>query len=251
MIDKNSFFINFLGQNKKKKILIGIDDSIDINKRKLFINLFENIEYELIIYNADNLLEEKLNSTNEIIVVVLSNENIEIQDIKNDTRLFLFQVSSYKDIDIQISRHTEVVYFNMFIESFFLSKSYIKYNSLNTSLFLNISAFNGFGLFSHNKITKGQKIFSLYGEITNKEHLNSKNFFGEWNALSDNSFVVRKDRTSYGFINHSRKPNCEINVKTMEVIAIRNIEKNEEILLDYRKEPLPKEYINGFGKTYL
>lgn len=251
MIDKNNFFINFLGQNKNKKILIGICDSIDMNKTKLFLSLFKDIEYELIIYNSDKSLEEKLNNSNQIVIVILSNKNIEIQDVKNDTRLFLFQVSNNKYINVNILEHAEIVYFNFFIDNFFLSKSYIKYKSLNDSLFLNISALNGFGVFTHNKIIKGQKLLSLYGEIVNKEFLNNKNFFGEWNALADNKFLVRKDRTSYGFINHSRRPNCQIYVDSMDIIAIRNIEKDEEILLDYRNEPLPKEYINGFGKTYL
>jgi len=251
MTDKNNFFNNFLGQDKKRKIFIGIDSSIDIDKRNRFLNLFIDIKYDLIVYNSDKSLEEKLEHSNEIAILILTNKNIKIKEVKNDKRFFLFQVSDNKDININISEHTEIVCFNLYIEDFFLSKSYTKYISLNNNLFLNISNFSGFGLFTHHKINKGQKLFSLHGEVVKKEFLNNKNFFGEWNALADNKFLVRKDRTSYGFINHSRKPNCKINMETMDVIAIMDIKDNEEVLLDYRKEPLPKEYVNGFGETYL
>jgi hypothetical protein len=251
MLNKNNFFTHFLGQNKKRKILIGVDASITKKNYKQFLNLFQNIDYSLIIYSSNRLLEKELNNFRDIIFVILTDRDIEIKNIDNDKRLFVFQLSNKKIFDINILENVNIINLSVNIEDFYLSKCYINYYSMNNDLYVDISGFSGFGLFTRHKIDNKKKLFSLNGEIVNQEFLNNQNFHGEWNALKDNKFLVRKDRTSYGFINHSRTPNCKIDTKTMDVIAIRDIKKDNEILLDYRKEPLPKEYINGFGKSYL
>ena len=61
----------------------------------------------------------------------------------------------------------------------------------------------------------------------------------------------RAVRTKYSFINHSRKPNLRIEKEGMILFTIKDIYCGEELLLDYREEPLREEYINGHGKTYL
>ncbi|MEM3335623.1 MAG: SET domain-containing protein [Thermoplasmata archaeon] len=63
--------------------------------------------------------------------------------------------------------------------------------------------------------------------------------------------MVRPLRTKYSFINHSRTPNLEIDFATMEVKALRNIAKGEELTLDYRKECLSQEYWQKHGCSYL
>lgn len=251
MLDKNNFFTYFLGKNKERQLLIGIDVSVNKHKCKQFLGLFKDMNYSLIVYSSDKVLEEALNDFNDIIFVILINKDIKIKDIENDKRCFLFQLSNKEVFNINILKKIETIPLNINIDDFYLSKSYVKYDSLNNTLYIDVSNVSGFGLFTHLKINKNQKLFSLNGEIVTKNFLNDENFHGEWNALKDNKFLIRRNRTSYGFINHSREPNCKINTKTMEVVAIRDIQKNDEILLDYRKEPLPKEYVNGFGKNYL
>jgi len=73
----------------------------------------------------------------------------------------------------------------------------------------------------------------------------------EWNALSVDILLVRALRTKYSYINHSRTPNVKILKESMTIISIVDILPNDEILLDYRDEPLNERYLNGHGKTYL
>ncbi len=92
-------------------------------------------------------------------------------------------------------------------------------------------------------ILDGQQIpYSLYRKL---------NLSLEWNALENDILLVRPYRTKYSFINHSRKPNVRIDNAPLRVVTIKNIKKGQEIVIDYRKEPLPLEYIKNHGKTYL
>jgi len=252
MKSKNNFYNDFLGQSKKKKIVIAINKSISKNIKHHFLNLFHDIEKTLIVYSSSKILEATLFKTEENIIVILSDKNIELSNITNDKRLFLFHNLKMDDINILTTNDIEVVNFNnIALNEFYLSKCYITYKSLNENLYIDKSNYSGFGLFTKVQILKKHKIFSLNGQMKNQDYLNNKKFYGEWNALGNNKFLVRDERTSYGFINHSRKPNCKIDTNTMEVYSLRDIKANEEILLDYREEPLPEEYINGYGKTYL
>lgn len=73
----------------------------------------------------------------------------------------------------------------------------------------------------------------------------------EWNALNKHTLLVRPLRTKYSYINHSRTPNTEILYNPIRVVATKDINPQDELTLDYRKEALPKEYLDGHGKTYL
>ena len=105
-------------------------------------------------------------------------------------------------------------------------------------------------MFAREELYSGEILFKLTGEVYTQEFFKDKNFHGEWNALENGKFLVRKNRTSYGFINHSKNPNCYI-TKDMHIKILKNIQCGEEIFLDYRKESLPEDYVKGFGKTYL
>jgi hypothetical protein len=250
-IDKETLFNDFLGQNKNRKIFIGIDASIHSSQYNKFLNLFNSLNYQVILYNSNEELEKEIHNFNDIIYIILTQKDTYIENIKNDSRLFIFkQIDSPLPI-IKILNSTNTINFNTQIENFILLNAYIKYIVLNPNLYIDISKLHGFGLFTFNTICKRKSIFTLKGKIVKKVFIKNKNFFGEWNALQNNMYLVRKGRTSYGFINHSRNPNCEIDTTTMNVIAKTNIKKNEELLLDYRKEPLPQAYINQFGKNYL
>ena len=79
----------------------------------------------------------------------------------------------------------------------------------------------------------------------------SSDLFMEWNALSEDTLLVRPFRTKYSFVSHSRAPNVRIARRPLRLVALRDIAEGEEFLLDYREEPLRWEYLEGHGATYL
>lgn len=126
------------------------------------------------------------------------------------------------------------------------------------------SKIHGLGLFATTSIKKDTILGMLDGQVMDWDHYNKlagkikedlakyKDYiFMEWNALDSKTLLVRPFRTKYSYINHSKKPNLEIKYNPMRVVAIKNIEETNEFTLDYTKEPLSQEYLDGHGKTYL
>jgi len=249
IINQEIFFNNFLKKNKK--LLIAIDSSIKEDQYNQFLSLFNLINFKFILYDCNKSLEKEINNFSNIIYILLATNDIDLNYIKNDSRIFLFKLSGMPSPLIKISNTVNIINFNIDIKNFTLLNAYVQYKILNPTLHLDISETHGFGLFTSVRIPKGQCIFSLNGKVLHENFIKNKNFFGEWNALKDDMYLVRENRTSYGFINHSRNPNCEIDISTMNVVSKTIIYKNEELFLDYRKEPLSKNYINKFGKNYL
>jgi len=121
----------------------------------------------------------------------------------------------------------------------------------NYYLCVNKSQIHGYGAFAKRDIKKGQIIVTLEGYIMNMSNEDEKYPSGEWNALGDEKFLVRDQRTIYGFINHSRLPNSKINMNSKMIIALCDIREGAEITIDYRDEELPLEYFLGYGGIYL
>jgi len=251
IINKYELFNNFFGQNKNRNIFIGIDSSFEPVLQYQFLDLFHSMTVQFILFDSSNILEKEIKKFNDIIYILLVKDNIYINNIKNDSRIFIFKPLHIPTPSTKITNVTNIITFNTKIENFILLNAYVQYIVLNPDLYVNISSIHGFGLYSSKNIQQGDCIFSLSGKVVNEHYINNKNFIGEWNALSNNMYLVRDYRTSYGFINHSRKPNCEINTNTMQIITISDITQNQEIFLDYRKEPLSYDYIDKFGKHYL
>ncbi len=125
------------------------------------------------------------------------------------------------------------------------------------------SAVHGRGLFATDDLVEGQILGVLDGQVMdwdfydelvaarNLDRVLTEAFFMEWNALSPTTLLVRPFRTKYSFINHSRTPNLTLVPHPLRVVAKRAIKAGEELLLDYREEPLRKEYLEGHGSTYL
>jgi len=242
---------NYLGQNKNRKVFIGIDSSIDFNISNNFLDIFISVNSQVFSYCSNQKLIQNMNLFKGTIYILLAQKEVNIEKINNDSRLFVFNVLNSTAIQMNIEKTTHKINVNQVINNFMLLDIYIKYLSLDSSLYVDISGTHGFGLYTNKKIKKRTNIFKLNGKIVNSDYINGQKYIGEWNALPENMYLVRSDRTSYGFINHDRDPNCEINSNTMNVMAKRDIEKNSELLLDYREEPLSQEYINKFGKNYL
>jgi len=113
------------------------------------------------------------------------------------------------------------------------------------------SDIHGLGVFAKNKINKGDEVLELQGEIVEVSKFKGGYPKGEWNALSDTQYLVRSQRTLYGFINHSLQPNAEIDMGRLIVKASRGIRAGDEVTIDYTKEKLSKSYLQGHGATYL
>ncbi len=126
------------------------------------------------------------------------------------------------------------------------------------------SLIHGFGLFATEPIKKDSIVGILDGQIMpwkHYEHIENKikndiglygNYiFMEWNAIDEDTLLVRPFRTKYSYINHSYKPNLQIKYNPIRIVAIEEIKENDELTLDYSKEPLRKEYKEGHGSTYL
>lgn len=120
------------------------------------------------------------------------------------------------------------------------------------------SPIHGTGLFAALKMEVGDILGKLEGvkmPWALYEALGLDGFVDyEWNALPDDWLLVRTKKTKYAAINHSREPNLRlipIEDYKREVMVIRPIGVGEELLLDYRAEPLPKNYIKSHGWAYL
>ena len=111
------------------------------------------------------------------------------------------------------------------------------------------SKVHGYGVYSTQKIKKGQQIIQYIGEkVTKKEgdkrsekriktYINSKTpgsvYIFELNSRYDvdGSFKYNKAR----YINHSCNPNCEVEIKKNKIwiVSIKNIKEGEELSYDY------------------
>ena len=114
------------------------------------------------------------------------------------------------------------------------------------------SHLHGYGLFACEAIVRGEVIGTLDGQVIprgkHQEIRRANRFYGfdEWTAISETELLARPFRTKYGYINHSRLPNIEL--KGRDLVVIRPVAKDEEILIDYRKEFLGAEYVSTKGR---
>ncbi|MEX0932459.1 MAG: SET domain-containing protein-lysine N-methyltransferase [Parcubacteria group bacterium] len=106
----------------------------------------------------------------------------------------------------------------------------------------------GLGLFTKSPIEKGGFVIEYVGPILNEKESNEKG--GKYLfETSANRFIEGSARTNTArYINHSCRPNCEIDVRRGRVLvfAKRNIKADEELGYDYEKEYFD-EYIKPYG----
>lgn len=106
----------------------------------------------------------------------------------------------------------------------------------------------GLGLFAEELIPKGACIIEYVGRTISKEE--------ETTSRSKYLFEINKNKTidgkpkwnKAGYINHSCKPNAEVEIRDARVfiMALRNIQPGEELFYDYGKEYFD-EHIKPFG----
>ncbi len=109
-------------------------------------------------------------------------------------------------------------------------------------------SYAGLGLFAAQDIPKGTRVIEYVGRVVSKEE--------EYTSRSKYLFEVSKKKTIdgkpkwnlAGYINHSCRPNCEVETPRGRVFidAVKNIKAGEELTYDYGKEYFD-EHIKPFG----
>jgi hypothetical protein len=134
-------------------------------------------------------------------------------------------------------------------------------NLCNTTI--QISPVHGHGLFAAATIPESSCLGGLDGQLVSWANYNEilacfsessgvrQYFFMEWNCVSTTHLLVRPFRTRYSLINHSRHPNLMLCYDPLRIVSLRDIAVGEELFLDYRKEPLPAEYLEHKDNDYL
>jgi uncharacterized protein len=122
-----------------------------------------------------------------------------------------------------------------------------KYSKIKRNLKIKRSK-TGLGLYTLEPINKGEFIIEYIGPILNLKEANKKGgkYLFETNK---NRFIEGSSRTNKArYINHSCKPNCEVDIKRGRILIFskRKIDSGEELNYDYEKEYFD-EYIKPFG----
>lgn len=107
------------------------------------------------------------------------------------------------------------------------------------------SSVEGYGLFAAKDIKKNDlvidyRMFPKDWRKTRYTNLTEEQKVKNWYVMLDNDACITSDKYSkFSYINHSRTPNCEWVLNIHKIIANRDIEKDEELFIDYRLEPRP------------
>lgn len=105
------------------------------------------------------------------------------------------------------------------------------------------SPIHGMGLFADIPFLTGETVLNfgmfpeiwfecLYSELPDEKKEKS-NFV----MLDSQRCITTDKRTKFGYVNHSRYPNCDYDIKNKLIVANRLISQDEEITIDYRSEP--------------
>jgi SET domain-containing protein len=107
------------------------------------------------------------------------------------------------------------------------------------------SSIEGYGLFASKDFKKGELIvdYNLFPENWYEMKyvdLSEKQIRKNWYVMIDSESCITSDKFSkFSYINHSRNPNCFWDVDKGIIFADRDIQKDEELFIDYRLEPRP------------
>lgn len=107
------------------------------------------------------------------------------------------------------------------------------------------SEIHGNGLFATARLAPGTLLAVLDGQLVDPDAEPAVVDALEWNALGPSSLLVRPIRTSYGFMNHSDRPNVAIDADGRRVWAKAPIEPGDELTIDYLAQPVPESYLRS------
>jgi uncharacterized protein len=105
------------------------------------------------------------------------------------------------------------------------------------------SRLQGRGLFAQRAWAPGEVLAVMDGQVVDVTRYPAVIEALEWNALTPERLLVRAMRTSYGFMNHSTRPNVSINGDGRTMRASRAIAPGDELTLDYFAQPVPEAYL--------
>jgi hypothetical protein len=105
------------------------------------------------------------------------------------------------------------------------------------------SAIQGRGMFARRTWAVGEVLCVLDGQVIDVTRHPAVIDALEWNALSPQRLLVRALRTSYGFINHSGRPNIRIDEDGRTMRACQPIAPGDELTMDYFEQPVPPAYL--------
>ena len=107
------------------------------------------------------------------------------------------------------------------------------------------SGVEGYGLFAAKNIKKNDLVidYRMFPKDWRKirySDLTEEQIRKNWYVMLNGEECIASDKYSkFSYINHSRTPNCEWVLSIHKIIANRDIEKDEELFIDYRLEPRP------------
>lgn len=107
------------------------------------------------------------------------------------------------------------------------------------------SPIQGRGLFAKRAWATAEALCVLDGQVVDITRHPAVIDALEWNALGPQHLLVRPLRTSYGYINHSNRPNVAIDEDGRTMRACRSIAVGEEFTMDYFAQPVPEAYLAG------
>jgi hypothetical protein len=105
------------------------------------------------------------------------------------------------------------------------------------------SSIQGRGLFTGRAWAAGEILTVMDGQLVDVTRYPAVIDALEWNALSPERLLVRAVRTSYGFMNHSTRPNTSIDDDARTLRANQPIAPGDELTLDYFAQPVPEAYL--------
>jgi SET domain-containing protein len=103
----------------------------------------------------------------------------------------------------------------------------------------------GYGLFAAKDIKRGDLVidYRMFPKDWKKikyTELSPEQIRKNWYVMLNDEECITSDKYSkFSYINHSRNPNCDWILSIHKIVANQNINKDEELFIDYRLEPRP------------
>lgn len=107
------------------------------------------------------------------------------------------------------------------------------------------SPIHGRGLFATAPLAAGTLLGTLDGQAVDPGTDTAVLDAFEWNAVAPSLLLVRPLRTSYGFMNHSDRPNVAVDPDGRRLRATTAIAPDDELTLDYLAQPVPEAYLSS------
>lgn len=127
-----------------------------------------------------------------------------------------------------------------------MRKEFLKKSWVSPKLEIRNSEIDGQGVFTKEKIAKGEVVIIWGGEVVTVDEFRNGNGLKHTNVgIGENIFLVTpndEERTIDDYMNHSCNPNLWLDDE-VTLSAMRDIEPNEELFMDYAIELVDESYV--------